>query len=89
MPMSDSPRAECIGAQLRNRRQVATMGTGQTPTFNVIFLAASVYEFNINQARKKAGYPYLTYVAGEVSTQVISRSLGAVLTHLKDFRCHW
>ena len=46
------------------------MGTGQTPNFNVIFLAASVYEFNMDRARKEAGYPYLTYVAGEVSTQV-------------------
>ena len=76
MPMSDSPRT-------------ASPGTGQTPTFNVIFLAASVYEFNIDRARSKAGYPYLTYVAGEVSTRVISRSFGAVLTHLEDFRCHW
>lgn len=59
MPMSDSPRTE-------------SPGTGQTPTFNVIFLAASVYEFNIDRARKEAGYPYLTYVAGEVRTDAIS-----------------
>lgn len=59
MPMSDSPRTE-------------SPGIGQTPTFNVIFLAASVYEFNIDRARKEAGYPYLTYVAGEVRPGVIS-----------------
>ena len=53
MPMSDSPSTESPGA-------------GHAPTFNVIFLAASVYEFNIDRARKEAGYPYLTYVAGEV-----------------------
>ena len=28
---------------------------GQIPTYHVIFLAASVYEFNIDQARKEAG----------------------------------
>lgn len=32
----------------------------------VLFLAASVYEFNIDRARREAGYPYLTYVAGEI-----------------------
>ena len=55
MPMSDSPRS-----------QSPTPGQAQKD-FNVIFLAASVYEFNIDRARKEAGYPYLTYVAGEVS----------------------
>ena len=55
MPMSDSPR-----------NQSPIEGSAQTE-FNVIFLAASVYEFNIDRARKQGGYPYLTYVAGEVS----------------------
>ena len=55
MPMSDSPRT-----------QSPAPGQAQKD-FNVIFLAASVYEFNIDRARKEAGYPYLTYVAGEVS----------------------
>lgn len=55
MPMSDSPPT-----------QSPAPGSGQRD-FNVIFLAASVYEFNIDRARKEAGYPYLTYVAGEVS----------------------
>jgi hypothetical protein len=32
----------------------------------VLFLAASLYEFNIDRARREAGYPYLTYVAGEI-----------------------
>lgn len=54
MPMSDSPPA-----------QSPAPDNGQHG-FNVIFLAASVYEFNIDRARKEAGYPYLTYIAGEV-----------------------
>lgn len=62
MPMSDSPSAES-----------PPNGLGQKD-FNVIFLAASVYEFNIDRARKEAGYPYLTYVAGEVSS---------------SFHCRW
>ncbi|KAF9883084.1 hypothetical protein FE257_004118 [Aspergillus nanangensis] len=33
---------------------------------SVLFLAASIYEFNIDRARREAGYPYLTYVAGEI-----------------------
>ena len=32
----------------------------------VLFTAASVYEFNIDRSRREAGYPYLTYVAGEI-----------------------
>lgn len=66
MPMSDSPR-----------NQSPAPGQAQKD-FNVIFLAASVYEFNIDRARKEAGYPYLTYVAGEVSVtfDVIGRSTG-------------
>ena len=58
LPMSDSPRTNSP-IEMQNRRD-----------FKVLFLAASVYEFNIDRARREAGYPYLTYVAGEVSLQV-------------------
>lgn len=58
LPMSDSPPEQSPIEDGQNRPQ---------PQFNVIFLAASVYEFNIDRARREAGYPYLTYVAGEVS----------------------
>lgn len=54
LPMSDSPRTESP-IEVNARRD-----------FKVLFLAASVYEFNIDRARREAGYPYLTYVAGEV-----------------------
>ena len=37
---------------------------GPAPT--VLFLAASLFEFNIDRERKEAGYPYLTYVPGEI-----------------------
>lgn len=55
MPMSDSPPTESPTDVLSGVKE-----------FVVIFLAASVYEFNIDRARREAGYPYLTYVAGEV-----------------------
>lgn len=53
MPMSDSPHDH-----------VAENAPRQEP--KVLFLAASIYEFNIDRARREAGYPYLTYVAGEI-----------------------
>lgn len=36
------------------------------PDIHVLFVCASLFEFNIDKARKEAGYPYLTYVQGEV-----------------------
>lgn len=33
---------------------------------NVLYLAASLFEFNISATKSEAGYPYLTYQAGEV-----------------------
>jgi dynamin-binding protein len=42
--------------------------TGGTATrnYDVLFPVASVYEFNIDRARREAGFPYLTYVTGEI-----------------------
>ncbi|KAL8776700.1 MAG: hypothetical protein Q9194_002988 [Teloschistes cf. exilis] len=57
LPMSDSPTEESPSEDGQSRL---------SPHYNVIFLAASVYEFNIDRARREAGYPYLTYVAGEI-----------------------
>jgi hypothetical protein len=54
MPMSDSPH------------QDSSIPTGPLNDPKVLFLAASLYEFNIDRARREAGYSYLTYVAGEI-----------------------
>ncbi|KAL1964478.1 hypothetical protein VTN77DRAFT_6904 [Rasamsonia byssochlamydoides] len=54
MPMSDSPRQEEAPPEAPSKEP------------KVLFLAASLYEFNIDRARREAGYPYLTYVAGEI-----------------------
>lgn len=34
--------------------------------YRVLFLAASLFDFNIDRARTEAGYPYLTYLPGEI-----------------------
>jgi hypothetical protein len=52
--MSDSPQ------------EIAGTESNPTKEPTVLFLAASIYEFNIDRARREAGYPYLTYVAGEI-----------------------
>ncbi|RAL15598.1 putative Rho guanyl nucleotide exchange factor [Aspergillus homomorphus CBS 101889] len=54
MPMSDNPQEN---TPLENEHP-------KEPA--VLFLAASIYEFNIDRARREAGYPYLTYVVGEI-----------------------
>lgn len=53
LPMSDSPRAQSPEPVDGDAK--------------IIFLAASLFEFHIDGARKEAGYPYLTYQPGEVS----------------------
>lgn len=54
MPMSDSPMSTEF-PQVEEARH-----------FAVLFTCASIYEFNIDRARRDAGFSYLTYVAGEV-----------------------
>lgn len=43
-----------------------------TKGYNVLWLAASLFEFNIETTKHEAGYPYLTYTAGEVRFPVIT-----------------
>lgn len=45
-----------------SNRRTLTLG----PADRCIFVAASMYEFNINKERREAGFPYLTYVVGEL-----------------------
>ncbi|CAK7270638.1 hypothetical protein SEPCBS119000_004190 [Sporothrix epigloea] len=40
-------------------------GNGHSSAYKVLWLAASLYEFNI-ETKHEAGYPYLTYQAGEI-----------------------
>lgn len=39
--------------------------------YNILWLAASLFEFNIETTKHEAGYPYLTYTAGEVCLLIL------------------
>jgi len=54
LPMSDSPPS-------------SSPRLPEDSDARVLFLAASLFEFNIDGSRREAGYPYLRYVPGEVS----------------------
>ena len=58
LPMSESPN-EVRGPQDGWR------GSGSSE-YEVQFLAASLFDFTIDRTRQEAGYPYLTYVPGEI-----------------------
>ena len=76
LPLSDSPVPSPTanmppGAYPQSLTPTSSSTPGPTPGPsmpgpNVMFLAASLFEFNIDRARKEAGYPYLTYVPGEI-----------------------
>ncbi|KAL7273124.1 hypothetical protein RUND412_004033 [Rhizina undulata] len=46
-----------------NGKSVLEMGPGNN---SALFVAASLYEFNIDKQRREGGFPYLTYVQGEI-----------------------
>lgn len=55
--MSDSPST--------TRPHSPNTAPGQRE-YQTLFLAASLYDFNIDSERSEAGYPYLFYTPGEV-----------------------
>jgi hypothetical protein len=63
------PMADTQERHLR-RSQVSSRGSSRERKpvngYNVLWLAASLFEFNIQTTKHEAGYPYLTYQAGEV-----------------------
>ncbi len=61
MPMADGPEDSQRSSRASSRDR------NITGNFNVLYLAASLFEFNISATKSEAGYPYLTYQAGEVS----------------------
>ncbi|KAF2831904.1 hypothetical protein CC86DRAFT_82733 [Ophiobolus disseminans] len=58
LPMSDSPVPSFV------EELPATPGDTDEP--EVLFLAASLFEFNIAHDRREGGIPYLVYVPGEI-----------------------
>lgn len=55
-------RAPSVASSMHSQRRILTLSGGGTP----IFVAASLYEFNIDKQRREGGFPYLTYVQGEI-----------------------
>lgn len=58
LPMSDTP--------MRGSAEELPMTPGDTDEPEVLFLAASLFEFNIAHDRREGGIPYLVYVPGEI-----------------------
>ncbi|KZZ96025.1 Dbl-domain containing protein [Moelleriella libera RCEF 2490] len=63
LPMSDGPDE---GGSRRNSRASSRERRQSSDGYNVLWLAASLFEFNIVTTKHEAGYPYLTYHAGEI-----------------------
>ncbi|KAL1892732.1 hypothetical protein Sste5346_006815 [Sporothrix stenoceras] len=61
---SRAPSRERAGTTSSNN-STSTTGGGHSSGYNVLWLAASLFEFNI-ETKHEAGYPYLTYQAGEI-----------------------
>ncbi|KAI1756674.1 hypothetical protein F4782DRAFT_277420 [Xylaria castorea] len=64
LPMSDAQenhlRRSRVSSRASSRERKPING------YNVLWLAASLFEFNIQTTKHEAGYPYLTYQAGEI-----------------------
>jgi dynamin-binding protein len=60
MPLPDGPEDSQRSSRASSRDRNVSGG------YNVLYLAASLFEFNISATKSEAGYPYLTYQAGEV-----------------------
>jgi hypothetical protein len=65
MPLPDGPEDSQRSSRASSRDRNVSGG------YNVLYLAASLFEFNISQTKSEAGYPYLTYQAGEVGSSIL------------------
>ncbi|KAJ0167126.1 Dynamin-binding protein [Colletotrichum tanaceti] len=61
LPMPDGMEESQKSSRASSRERTPA-GNG----YNVLWLAASLFEFNIETTKHEAGYPYLTYQAGEI-----------------------
>ncbi|KAE8444197.1 hypothetical protein EG329_000794 [Mollisiaceae sp. DMI_Dod_QoI] len=59
MPMMDAEESQRSSRASSRDRNISG-------GYNVLYLAASLFEFNISATKSEAGYPYLTYQAGEI-----------------------
>ncbi|KAI2629006.1 hypothetical protein GGS21DRAFT_234084 [Xylaria nigripes] len=64
LPMSDAHERHARQSQVSSRASSRERQSGNG--YNILWLAASLFEFNIETTKHEAGYPYLTYQAGEI-----------------------
>jgi hypothetical protein len=64
MPLPDGPEDSARSSRASSRDRTTSGG------YNILYLAASLFEFNISATKSEAGYPYLTYQAGEVCSPI-------------------
>ena len=62
LPMAETSEEPQRSSRASSRERITSRG------YNILWLAASLFEFNIETTKHEAGYPYLTYQAGEVRT---------------------
>ncbi|KAH8603105.1 hypothetical protein B0O99DRAFT_680069 [Bisporella sp. PMI_857] len=60
MPLPDGPEDSHRSSRASSRDR------NDSGRLHVLYLAASLFEFNIHATKQEAGYPYLTYSAGEI-----------------------
>ncbi|KAI0486255.1 hypothetical protein F4859DRAFT_362627 [Xylaria cf. heliscus] len=64
LPMSDAQESHLWRSRVSSR--ASSRERKPINGYNVLWLAASLFEFNIQTTKHEAGYPYLTYQAGEI-----------------------
>lgn len=74
LPLPDGPEESEQSSRASSRERGQPTADG----YNVLWLAASLFEFNIATTKHEAGYAYLTYQAGEVSRNPVAMVF-----------CHW
>jgi hypothetical protein len=62
LPIADSD-SDSDGAA---KKKPSDTMKGSDDGYKVLFIAASLFEFNLSTTKLEAGYPYLTYQAGEI-----------------------
>lgn len=75
LPLPDGPEDSRRSSRASSRERNQT-----SDGYNILWLAASLFEFNISTTKHEAGYPYLTYQAGEVSESRKARGQDEWLT---------
>lgn len=65
LPLPDGPEESQRSSRASSRERGPAMDG-----YNILWLAASLFEFNIATTKHEAGYPYLIYQAGEVCLKI-------------------